>query len=244
MNRYTLPLLIFALLLSALLGTSATALGQFSLAINKAPADVSVVDISDPEHFVWTTVEAKPLLLHLTPSLNLEGALDDGSRPAANVRLLRMGDGSLAARLQWDDRSRNEGATSARYPDGGQETLYTRHTKHADRFADGACMMVPQRRGKWDRYPSLMMGSVKNPIDLIFWRANSGFELLRASGRGTVEKTGTPVNSGVSYNNGQWSVVFILYNMPPQTPISFANWDGAKKHRDGGKYFSLWYEIR
>lgn len=214
------------------------------LAAPAAPAGVTAKDAVEPAHAAWAAVPKTPLGLHRSPPLYAPDVRDDGVRPTTAVRLLRLADGALAVRLQWADATQDQGATTARYPDRGDAKIYKRHTEQASRFADGACAMVPRKRGPHDRYPSMVMGDAANPTDLFYWRAGLGFERLRAAGRSTVAKTGQPVEGRARWSEGRWAVVFILRDVPAGTPISFAIWDGSKEHRDGIKYFSLWYEVK
>jgi len=213
------------------------------LAAPAAPAGVTAKEAQDPAHAAWSSIPESRLRLHRTPPLYSTDPRDDGERPAASVRLLRLADGALAVRLQWTDATEDLGAASARYPDQGDAKIYKRHTEQAGRFADGACAMVPRRRGSHDHYPSMMMGDAANPVDLFYWRAGLGFQKLRAAGRGTVAKAGQRAEGRASWADGRWSVVFILRQAPARTPICFALWDGAREQRDGLKYFSLWYEL-
>ena len=230
--------------LIGLLTVQSEALAGPVLAAPAAPASVTAKDAVEPAHAAWATTPETPLRLHRSPPLYAPGVRDDGVWPVAAVRLLRLADGVLAVRLQWADATQDRGATAARYPDRGDAKIYKRHTEQASRFADGACAMVPRRRGAHDRNPSLVMGDAQNPADLFYWRAGLGFQRLRAAGRSTVARTGQPFEGRARWSEGRWNVTFILREVPARTPISFAIWDGSKEHRDGIKYFSLWYEIK
>ena len=64
-------------------------------------------------------------LIHLnrTPPLYSNEAQDDGQRPSASVRVLRMPDNTGIIFLQWEDESENHFGTGKKYPDGEMSTF-------------------------------------------------------------------------------------------------------------------------
>jgi DMSO reductase family type II enzyme heme b subunit len=171
------------------------------------------------------------------------GPRDDGARPTATVRLLRRGSGETFVRLEWTDATAQQLRPGQRLPDVGEEHVYHAQTEGTADFADAACVMLPQQRQAASPGPSITMGDKTTPVDLYYWRAGGGFQVLKASGISTITDTGTAGSGGAVRTKTGWSVVFSVGNAPARTPITFAIWDGAKQHRDGIKYFSLWCEV-
>jgi hypothetical protein len=191
----------------------------------------------------WNSAEATRLHLNLTPPLYAGDVTDDGFRPDVSVQLLRLDDGFVVVRAQWTDPSANLAGDGTTFPDGGEAHIYKKHSVGVGTFPDAFCAMVPVKRGPHAAYPSMMMGEKKQPVDLCFWKAGTGFQLLGAHGRASTAKTKAPL-AGRSVREGdRWTVTMALPNMEPGTPVCFAVWDGAKEQRDGIKYFSLWYEV-
>jgi DMSO reductase family type II enzyme heme b subunit len=88
-----------------------------------------------------------------------------------------------------------------------------------------------------------MMGEPGEPVDLYYWHHVKGFQHLQAAGRGTTGPTGETIPGKARRTANGWSVIFQLPVPVTATPFAFATWDGDKSHRDGLKYFSLWYEV-
>lgn len=217
--------------------------GALVLPVAQAP-EVEAGALCRGAHPAWNSALDSKLQWNRTPPLYASDPVDDGTRPVAAVRLLRMKDGSVAVRLRWTDSTRNETGSGARFPDGGESHIYPVHNTATDAFCDAACVMVPKTRGAHAIYPSLMMGQADQPVDLYYWRAGAGFELLGAHGRATTASTETAVIGDAARSDGEWTVTFAVPNLTAGTPICFAVWDGAQLHRDGLKYFSLWYEVQ
>jgi len=89
----------------------------------------------------------------------------------------------------------------------------------------------------------MMMGEAGSPVELYYWRNGKGFQVLDAHGRSSVEKTSSTFQGSAQHDSESWRVVLAIPNVTPETPLCFALWDGAMQHRDGLKYFSLWYEV-
>lgn len=195
--------------------------------------------LGDP---AWELAPANPLQLHRTPPLYADGPFDGGERPRAFARLVRDASGGLHVRLEWDDPAENVPGEGTVYPDGGETHVYKAHTENPGAFADAACVMVPKSRGPAAAYPSMMMGDGENPVDLYFWQAGGGGELLQAHGRSTTEAVPVPAAAHGARTARGWAVAFELPPVEAFTPLCFAIWDGGKDHRDGLKYYSLWYE--
>ena len=201
-------------------------------------------DWKDAHHAIWLKATAYPILLNRTPPLFSDGPFDDGERPNCTVRLLRLAPGDVAVQVHWTDAAENLFAAGKRYPDGGSEHIYKSHTEETDQFSDALCIMVPKQRGPHAQYPSIMMGDIAQNVDLYFWQAGRGFSLLSAHGRASTAATTETIEGTATRDEEGWTVVLHLSGMTMQTPVCFAVWDGVKGHRDGLKYFSLWYEIQ
>lgn len=192
----------------------------------------------------WASVKATRLRLSLTPPLYPGDPTDDGFRPDASVQLLRLDDSSVVVRAQWNDPTANLAGEGAALPDGGEAHIYKKHSAEVGTFPDAFCVMAPVKRGPHTTYPSMMMGDKQQPVDLYFWKAGIGFQLLGAHGRASTAKTESVLKGRSTREGDQWTVTMLLPNLTPDTPVCFAIWDGAKEQRDGIKYFSLWYEVK
>jgi hypothetical protein len=190
----------------------------------------------------WAAVPAAPIDLQRTPPLYEGDPLDDGARPDASVSIARAGD-RLMVRLAWTDSTEDALSSPTSYPDAGGAAIYKKHSRDIERFADAACLMLPRVQGPREAFPSLMMGEPGETVDLYLWNNSRGFEHLQAAGRGTTSPTGNILSGTASRVSKGWVVVFDVPVPAPGTPCSFAVWDGAREHRDGLKFFSIWYEI-
>lgn len=214
------------LLLSTLVCVSAWAQlddGALVLPVQSMPQTDAATAL-EPAADVWASAKATRLHLNLTPPLYAGDAPDDGFRPEVSIQLLRLDDASVVVRAQWTDPTANR-------------------TDGVGTFPDAFCAMVPVKRGTHAIYPSMMMGEKQQPMDLFFWKAGTGFQLLGAHGRASTAKTETPLEGKMVREDNRWTVTMVLPNVTPGTPVCFAIWDGAREQRDGIKYFSLWYEV-
>jgi len=187
----------------------------------------------------WTSIAAKHIGLNRTPPLF------DTDEPAsleiatADVRLARAG-GKLLVQLTWRDPSANA-ATLAQVPNTPPETRFRKvQTEAEDRFFDAAAVMFPSKPQAGAMTPSLQMGDAEHPVEIYYWNAARGAMLMEAQGRGTTRRTGQTFPANAAYQNGHWSLVLELPDLPAGTPVAFAVWNGAQKDRDGRKYFSVW----
>lgn len=209
----------------------------------KDAGSLSVANAVDPSHSSWTGVSEFRIHLNRTPPLFVGGSLDDGVRPVTNVRLQRMSDGSVAFRFDWTDATQDLVQTNLRYPKKDKDLVAIKHSEGIETFADGVCVMVPQKRGSHTAYPSLIMGEKNRPVDLYCWRAGFGPRKMTAKGRETVEMTKDKFSGSMERTSTGWTAVLIVPDLQTNTPVAFAIWDGSKEHRDGIKYFSIWYEV-
>lgn len=225
--------------------------GGVSAATDAADAPVLVPGVGAPEiegvpgpgDPVWESAAAARLLLSRTPPLYDGDPADGGRRPEAFIVLLRSGE-DLLVRLAWEDPTDSSPRPPESIPDAGDRHVYPAHSMDIERFADGACVMVPRARGPRDAFPSLMMGDAADPVDLYYWNRVRGFERLEAGGRGTTSRTGETFPGETERSPGGWTATFRIPDVPGGTPISVGLWDGERDHRDGLKYFSPWYEVR
>jgi len=241
---------LLAVLLMGLQGAHADIASPLTLVVEPPAGGASLDTLLDPNAGAWQAVPKQPVKLNRTPPLYEGDPTDDGYRPTAFVQLVQLDNQTLLLRCHWSDGSEdalNEGATHA---DAGADHIYTKHTVATDQFPDALCVMVPKTRGAHATYPSPMMGDVDAPVELYYWRAGKGFECLDAHGRATTgPATGenaqpAPLQGQFVRDSDGWSVVMAIPNVTAQTPLCLAIWDGAKMHRDGLKFFSLWYEVQ
>lgn len=229
------------------LGPSAQALTQTHSDGVPTPLLVKAVASSMPPGVLlsgevtdWATVPAAPVHLNHTPPLYDTDQKDDGYRPTASMQLIRQ-DTSLYVRLTWSDDTVDSIPTAKRYADAGEPEVYKRQSEVIDQFRDAACLMVPQDTSSVSN-PSLVMGDLGRPVTLYYWRNGEGFVLGTAAGRGSTTMSTTAFPGNASHHAGQWSVVFSIPMKSSALPLAFAIWDGSRDHRDGLKYYSLWYE--
>lgn len=234
---------------------NAIAAGPLVLKTLPGPSGVELSALLAPQAEAWHAAAEQPVKFSRTPPLYDGDPSDDGQRPTATVKLIRLADKTVVVRCHWTDATEDRVEPGVRFPDAGQQHIYVEHSVATDKFADAFCVMLPKTRGAQASYPLLMMGDTQNPVDLYFWRAGKGFEFLNAHGRTTTAPAGKPVGEAGAHAappdiQGQalreadgWTVVMAIPNATPETPVCFAVWDGAKLHRDGLKFFSLWYEL-
>lgn len=204
---------------------------------------VEVARWLDPLAAAWKDVPERPLLLNRTPPLYDGDAADDGDRPLATARLVRVSDQDLVARIHWSDPTTDLTATGVRYPDVGSPHTYTLQTETPAHFADAFCLMVPVRRGPTEALPSLVMGAADEPVELYYWRAGQSLQALSGHGRGTTATQPTAAPGSAARDGDGWTITLAVPGVTQGTPVSFAIWDGARQQRDGLKFYSLWYEI-
>lgn len=235
-----------AVLVAAAFGVApatADTAAPLTLNVKDAPAGTALQALIEPGSAAWGAVEAAPIHLNRTPPLYSGGPFDDGVRPTATVQILRLGDAAVV-RAHWNDPNANMGPGTARRPDVGAAAIYKQHSEDVATFADAFCVMVPSRRGAHDTYPSMIMGDKGQPTELYYWRADKGFQELTARGRTSTQATGKVPQGAVVREADGWTVTMTIPDLEASTPIAFAVWDGANDHRDGLKWFSLWYEVR
>ena len=217
--------------------------GVLQLAV-KAIDVATVTPFLDPAASAWSDAPRNDLHFSRTPPLYVGDATDDGARPVVNLKLLRTSDGSLLVRAQWTDPDEDVLPTGARYPDAGAKHVYKEHSEAITAFADAFCVMVPVERGAQSPYPSMMMGEKGSPVQLYYWRAGIGFQLMSGHGRASTAPSKDSAAGRAVYADGGWTVTLAIPNLTPQTPLCFAIWEGHKEQRDGLKYFSLWYDAQ
>lgn len=218
--------------------------GILSLTASQVKPNVIEKELLNLNHPSWDRARENPLHFHRTPQLYANGPSDQGERPRASVRLIRLSSGTICIKLEWDDSSQDKFSNGRRLPDEGEKHIYKSHTVYSDQFGDAACLMIPQSRKSLESYPSMMMGDKSHPVDLFYWQAGRGFSILNAHGRASTQETPRKsIGKSLRTNRG-WEIVFPIQEIGNATPVCFAIWDGTKKHRDGLKYFSLWYEIK
>jgi len=242
-----IPICLFTAFLGAAMcfpvfGTEGTGPGCV-LRVRQLQADISLPALMDPDHALWKSMPETPVALQRTPPLFSDGPFDDGLRPGLTVRLVRGNRGMGMIRLDWDDPTEDSPDPSKAFPDVGDTHIYKKHSREADVFTDAVCVMVPERRGAGLLRPSLVMGDIENPVELYFWRAGQGFRMLRATGRTTVERSGVDFPGHAVRRNGGWTAFLVVPGLEAATPLSIAVWDGGLSHRDGLKYYSIWYEL-
>lgn len=210
---------------------------------SRTVSEIPIDNLLDPGHPEWSAPPAVPVHFNRTPPVYATDPKDDGDRPSMDVRILRLPSDDVVVRIHWLDPTTDQVENGARYPDAGEDHVYKRHSTATDTFPDAFCIMVPQHRGQHQSYPSMMMGEGSNPVDLYYWKAGSGFELLKAHGRATTAAITEPVRGAAQRTSDGWTLTIALPDLINHTPVCFALWNGSKEHRDGLKYFSLWYEV-
>lgn len=216
---------------------------------NGAPLTINAVTTTATQAALLTGDEkqwvnpASPIHLNRTPPLFQTDVLDDGVRPAAHVQIQKH-DTLLYVKLTWDDQTVDSVQATRAYADAGDPHIYKQQSEIVDQFPDAACVMVPASAPQEGVYPALMMGDEADPVNLYYWRAGEGFSVLQAAGRETTTNTGATFPGQSSRGHKTWSVVFVIPALGDLTPMAFGIWDGAKAHRDGIKYYSLWYDVR
>jgi ethylbenzene dehydrogenase len=212
------------------------AAGQ-SLSVAASAASIDTLLGGGPA--AWNQMALKHVALNRTPQLYDTDEPAPVEIPVVDVRLARAG-GKLLVQLSWHDPTR-DAAALAEVPTTPPETRFRKvPTEADDRFFDAAAVMFPAKAGSGAIAPSLQMGDAEHPVEIYYWNATRGAMVMQAQGRGTTNRTGQTFPAKGTYQNGQWSVVLELPDLPVGTTVAFAVWNGNQKDRDGRKYFSVW----
>jgi DMSO reductase family type II enzyme heme b subunit len=140
-----------------------------------------------------------------------------------------------------------------------------------DVFPDAVAVQFPVSRAQ---LPYICMGTVDNPVNIIYWRAGVGVENLVAGAgyglspqqRETLGLQATPtspvellpdsaqvVQAYAVYKDGAWYVVLVrplgsvhplMSSLADDFSAAFATWDGSKGERGGLKATSGWVQFR
>jgi hypothetical protein len=228
-----------ALLLSSMLWAQTGAKPAAGQSLSVAASSASAASLLNGGPVAWSQIAVKRVALNRTPPLYDTDEPATLEIPSVDVRTARAS-GKLLVQLNWRDPT-HDAITLAEVPNTPPEARFRKvQTEADDRFFDAAAVMFPAKPGSDAIAPSLQMGDADHPVEIYYWNATHGAMLMQAQGRGTTRRTGQsfPVNS--TYQNGQWSVIFELPDLPSGTTVAFAVWNGSQKDRDGRKYFSVW----
>ena len=228
-----------SLLLTAVTWAQAAMKPASGQSLSVAASPVSVERLLNGGPSAWNQIAAKHVALNRTPPLY------DTDEPATveihvvDVRLARA-DGKLMVQLSWRDAT-HDATTLTEVPNRPPENRFLKlPTEADDRFFDAAAVMFPAKAGAGAIAPSLQMGDAEHPVEIYYWNATRGAMVMQAQGRSTTERTGQSFPASGTYQNGRWSVAFELPDLPADTTVAFAVWNGSQKDRDGRKYFSVW----
>lgn len=213
-----------------------------ALAVAATSSSASSSALLSGDEKVWSAIPDVPVHLNHTPPLYDTDPRDDGYRPKASMRLIRR-DSLLYVRLTWTDSTVDSIPAAKRYADAGEPAVYKRQSEVIDQFRDAACIMTPGGVSAGAN-PSLVMGDIGHPVTLYYWRNGEGFVVGEAAGRGSTTMSTTSFPGHATHQASQWDVVFTLPMSTASMPIALAIWDGSRDHRDGLKYYSLWYEVQ
>jgi len=227
------------LLLSSMIWAQAGAKPAAGQSLSVAVSSESADSLINGGPAAWNEIAVKRVALNRTPPLYDTDEPATLEIPSVDVRTARAG-GKLLVQLSWRDPTRDAIAL-AEVPNTPPETRFRKVQTEADeRFFDAAAVMIPSRSGSGAIAPSLQMGDAEHPVEIYYWNATRGAMLMQAQGRGTTRRTGQSFPVSSTYQNGQWSVIFELPDLPTGTTVAFAVWNGSQKDRDGRKYFSVW----
>jgi len=227
------------LLLSSITWAQAGAKPVAGQSLSVAPSAASIDNLLGGELVAWNQIVLKHVALNRTPPLYDTDEPATVEIPVVDVRLARAG-GKLLVQLSWRDPT-HDAATLAEVPNTPPESRFRKvQTEADDRFFDAAAVMFPSRSGSGAIAPSLQMGDAEHSVEIYYWNATRGVMVMQAQGRGTTKRTGQTFPAKGTYQNGQWSVIFELPDLPAGTTVAFAVWNGSQKDRDGRKYFSVW----
>ncbi len=140
-----------------------------------------------------------------------------------------------------------------------------------DVFPDAAAIQFPVSRAQ---LPYICMGTVDNPVNIIYWKAGVGVENmvagagyglnpqqrealgLQATPTSPVEPLPAPaqvVQAYATYGGSKWYVILIrplgsvhplMTSLAEDFSVAFAVWDGARGERGGLKATSGWVQFR
>src|SRR5581483_510345 len=191
----------------------------------------------------WNQIAVKRVALNRTPPLYDTDEPATLEIPSVDIRTARAG-GKLLVQLSWRDPTRDAIALAEVSTTPPEPRFRKVQTEADDRFFDAAAVMLPSRSGTGAIAPSLQMGDAEQPVEIYYWNATRGPMLMQAQGRGTTRRTGQDFPANGTYQGGQWDVIFELPDLPANTTVAFAVWNGSQKDRDGRKYFSVWQVLQ
>jgi DMSO reductase family type II enzyme heme b subunit len=197
-----------------------------------------VLEIVDPAHPFWASAPALQILLNHTPRIYVTDKADPTAPPDASVRCGNASDGTVIT-LSWADTTVDRPQVRRPSPADPSSGVKVVHSEMTSRFYDAAAVMVPVNR-KPVANPCIQMGDATGPVEIYYWNAVRGAAVMKASGRGTTERTARGFQAKSSHEADGWHVTFVLPRLPQNTPVAFAIWDGSKGQRGGFKYYSLW----
>ncbi|MBZ5554903.1 MAG: hypothetical protein LAO21_19480 [Acidobacteriia bacterium] len=228
------------LLFSGVMWAQAKAKPAAGQALSVVASSATVEKLLQGEPSTWNQIAVKRISLNRTPPLYDTEEPAGLDIPTVEVRLARAG-GNLLVQLSWRDAT-HDATALAEVPNTAPETRFRKvPTEADDRFFDAVAVMFPARPEAGAIAPSLQMGDAEHPVAIYYWNAARGALLMEARGRSTTRRTGQSFPAAGTYQNGQWSVIFALPDLPAGTPVAFAVWNGSQKDRDGRKYFSVWH---
>jgi len=208
-----------------------------SLAVASSSADAETLLNGGPT--AWNQIAVKRVALNRTPPLYDTDEPAALEIPSLDVRVAHAG-GKLLVQLSWRDAT-HDATTLTEAPNTPPETRFRKvPTEADDRFFDAAAVMFPAKAGGGAIAPSLQMGDAEHAVEIYYWNATRGAMVMQAQGRSTTRRTGQSFPANGTYQNGQWNVAFELPDLPADTTVAFAVWNGSQKDRDGRKYFSVW----
>jgi complex iron-sulfur molybdoenzyme family reductase subunit gamma len=242
-TRQLLTIVLVCLLLTAVAWAQARVRpvpGQ-SVAVPSSSAGAETLLNGGPT--AWKLIAVKHVALNRTPPLYDTDEPAAIEIPVVDVRLARA-DGKLLVQLTWRDAT-HDATALPEAPNTPPETRFVKvPTEAEDRFFDAAAVMFPAKAGGGAIAPSLQMGDAEHAVEIYYWNATRGAMVMQAQGRSTTKRTGQSFPANGTYQNGQWSVAFELPDLPADSTVAFAVWNGSQKDRDGRKYFSVWQVLK
>ena len=121
-------------------------------------------------------------------------------------------------------------------------------------FSDAVAVQIPSQTPTGARKPYFIFGDAESSVDLWFFDL-AGPNPVQFTGRGSADvaaKDTTDLTGAVSYDQGEWSVIFKRPLRPTSAapfspgefmPVAFSVWDGFSRERGSRRGLTLWYSL-
>lgn len=186
--------------------------------------------------------------------LPVVGQVVEGERdfhPACNAVEVRAAYDSdrVALLVSWHDMSPQRAGSNSPLPPASAPDA----KPAPQELADAAAVQIPSQAAAGAAKPYFLFGDRKHPVLLRFADLGRGeMRTFQGKGRGKLVPAGAPGPLDARYQDGEWSVVFLLPRRPESgpalapgefSPIAFSVWDGLAGETAEKRGITSWYSL-